>query len=347
MLCRAAGRALVPARWTALSTLRCTDEHEALVEALQHELASDLLPPADSHDWPDLLLRRWFTAGGAITVRAVAETPWCAATRRLVADLGSEWPVAELEPMPQVGAHSTVLEAMRHDDAPTLAAVAERIAERDAVALRLGIDDTVIEELLSEGERAWDAMRPGELRAEDGTIVSGQSPSGAARGDKFVFASTLLAPEAGGPQAWPALASVDDALGRVGAALSSHFEPLGLPPLSPRASSLLACFPGDGVGYGSHLDGGEDEGASLTAIFYTARAWRPEHGGRLHMLDEARHCWWALPPRADTLVLFRSDRVLHKVEPAFAPRFALTKFFVRRISVADERDALISNLSGL
>ena len=94
MLCRAAGRALVPARWTALSTLRCTDEHEALVEALQHELASDLLPPADSHDWPDLLLRRWFTAGGAITVRALAETPWCAATRRLVADLGSEWPVA-------------------------------------------------------------------------------------------------------------------------------------------------------------------------------------------------------------------------------------------------------------
>ena len=53
--------------------------------------------------------------------------------------------------------------------------------------------------------------------------------------------------------------------------------------------------------------------ATLTAILYTCRAWRSADGGRLEMLDERSRCWWALPPVADTLVLFRSDRVLHRV----------------------------------
>jgi hypothetical protein len=44
------------------------------------------------------------------------------------------------------------------------------------------------------------------------------------------------------------------------------------------------------------------------------------------MLDERRSCWWAVPPRSGTLVIFRSDRVLHKVEACFRTRYALTVF---------------------
>lgn len=69
------------------------------------------------------------------------------------------------------------------------------------------------------------------------------------------------------------------------------------------------------------------------------------------MLDEARRCWWAVPPRADTLVLFRSDMVLHRVAPCHAPRYALTVFWsvadTRPVNAADERAALMSNLSNL
>ena len=195
-------------RHTALGRLRCiaSAAHDARIVALQHELASNLQPPADSNDWPDGLLRRWFDDGGTTTVRALAETPWCEATRRLVADLGSDWPVAEMEHMPLAGTHRTVLEAVQSDDDYALTAIAERLATDDAVALRLGIEAGTIDGLLSESERAWNAMRPGELRAEDGTIISGQSPSGAKRGDRFVFASSLLAPKAGGARLWPALA---------------------------------------------------------------------------------------------------------------------------------------------
>jgi hypothetical protein len=38
-------------------------------------------------------------------------------------------------------------------------------------------------------------------------------------------------------------------------------------------------------------------------------------------------CWRAVAPEADTLVLFRADRILHKVAPAHATRYALTTFF--------------------
>ena len=38
-------------------------------------------------------------------------------------------------------------------------------------------------------------------------------------------------------------------------------------------------------------------------------------------------CWRSVLPRAGRLVLFRSDRVLHKVAPTYRCRYALTIFF--------------------
>ena len=79
------------------------------------------------------------------------------------------------------------------------------------------------------------------------------------------------------------------------------------------------------------------------------------------MLDEGRQCWWSLPPRAGTVVLFRSDLVLHKVpplaraqtlhsrqwrlqvEPCHKPRYALTVFFsVPGQNRADAHDTVLA-----
>ena len=46
---------------------------------------------------------------------------------------------------------------------------------------------------------------------------------------------------------------------------------------------------------------------------------------------ETGPCWRAVAPEADTLVLFRADRMLHKVAPSHARRFALTTFFFAHV----------------
>ena len=116
--------------------------------------------------------------------------------------------------------------------------------------------------------------------------------------------------------------------------------------LQRRSDVFVACFPGDGLGYGSHYDG--DSHCKLTMILYTSEGWQPAHGGCLEMLDETRGCWWRVPPLADTLVLFRSDRVLHRVAPCYGevPRFALT-IFLSEAAVDAEQQALIRLVSGM
>ena len=140
---------------------------------------------------------------------------------------------------------------------------------------------------------------------------------------------------------------------------------LGLPPLPKRSNTALACFPGnDGEpGYGAHFDGNPDDGCYITMILYTSPEWAENNGGRLELFDERDQVWWALPPRADTLLLFRSDRVMHRVEPhrrhckdiasseGIGGRYAMTIFLQeggRTAADKDaERDALVSRLTQL
>jgi Rps23 Pro-64 3,4-dihydroxylase Tpa1-like proline 4-hydroxylase len=61
-------------------------------------------------------------------------------------------------------------------------------------------------------------------------------------------------------------------------------------------------------------------------LLYTSE-WQPSHGGQLRMLDEDAKVWREVSPRADHVVIFRSDRVLHKVMPCYEqPRLALSIF---------------------
>ena len=81
--------------------------------------------------------------------------------------------------------------------------------------------------------------------------------------------------------------------------------------------------------------GGEDR-RKITAILYGNQEWRQGHGGEEYLLDhhamEAgggdKKAWRVVEPRADRLLLFRSDRVLHKVSTARKQRVSLTVSFL-------------------
>jgi hypothetical protein len=292
------------------------------------------MPPLDSNEWPESLLLRWFDDGGTLTVDALSNLPSSLDTaRQLIDRVGENFPIAQFEP---VNLEQGILGALRHNDEAGLKTLVSHFDEYDFVSCRLGANGTFYSRLLRECETARKWMRPGAITRADGVVVSGKSPSGAARGDSYVLYRTLPTWES----QWPALNAVDATFGAVGSALDTAFKaaspPLGLQ-LAQRSDTFVACFPGDGVGYGSHFDG--DDKCVVTAILYTSPAWVPEQGGCLHMLDERRRCWWSVPPQQDTLLLFRADRVLHKVESTHAVRHALTCFMSQGRSAAEvERD---------
>ena len=103
--------------------------------------------------------------------------------------------------------------------------------------------------------------------------------------------------------------------------------------LTGRTDGLIACFPGDGASYGAHLDsnlhGGYNSGVDprkVTAIAYLNAGWAVADGGALCLHDRHAGCWHTVAPSRDTLVLFRSDQVLHRVAPSYGWRLALTIF---------------------
>ena len=82
---------------------------------------------------------------------------------------------------------------------------------------------------------------------------------------------------------------------------------------------------------------------------YTSAGWRPEDGGELCALDESRthgceRCWRSVPPREGTILLFRSEQVLHQVMPSFVPRLAVTAFFSTLRPTGEEADNCSSDV---
>lgn len=82
----------------------------------------------------------------------------------------------------------------------------------------------------------------------------------------------------------------------------------------------------------AHVHGGAHSGKDprkLTSILYLNEGWdAARDGGCLCMHDAEHACWRTVAPTAGTLVLFRSDKVLHRVAPAHAWRCAFTLFLL-------------------
>ncbi|CAI5719022.1 unnamed protein product [Peronospora destructor] len=105
-------------------------------------------------------------------------------------------------------------------------------------------------------------------------------------------------------------------------------------------STQLAMFPGNGARFVKHFDTysnvQRDECSVIrdglvrliTCVYYLNDQWEPEHGGHLRIhLKESKllpACQWDVPPKLDTLMVFRSLDVEHEVLPMYCERKALT-----------------------
>lgn len=269
-------------------------------------------------------------------------------------DVGLDLPVHEL-PMTDIGPGG-VVGALERQDTKAWAKVAKRLGRDWWVRLDWGTPPPGgWERVVEEGERAWPLMTPGRILRGDGQVLEGVSPSGAARGDRFVVTSDQRLDSAvtsagvvNAPCA--AVRGLADQLSALGVALSDSLaaEPRLQMTITRNTEGLLACFPGNGAKYNCHYDGGGTDPRKLTAILYVNPEWHDEADGRLMMYDagsfSAAHgpgekCWRSVRPRAGSLVLFRSDLVLHKVNPTWERRFALTMFYAAKTSSELKRDA--------
>ncbi|KAG2507407.1 hypothetical protein BBO99_00008518 [Phytophthora kernoviae] len=109
-------------------------------------------------------------------------------------------------------------------------------------------------------------------------------------------------------------------------------------------STQLAIFSGDGARFVKHLDANsnaqwDEYGATsndglvrlVTCVYYLGDQWNSEHGGqlRVHLKDTSvlPVCHWDIPPKLDTLVVFRSLDVEHEVLPTHQKRMAITIWY--------------------
>lgn len=266
-------------------------------------------------------------------------------------DLGLDLPAKELKPM-DIGPGG-VVGALKRRDAAAFKRIARRLGKDWWCALDWG--EAPLggwQRVCDEGARAWPFMQPGRI-LRDGQVLDGVSPSGAPRGDRYVLTSDArlggtpgdcrdLAAAAAEEETaeYGAVRGIAARLSALGDSLSEALaaEPRLQLTITNNTEALFACFPGHGSKYNVHYDGGGGDPRKLTAILYVNEGWRAEDDGRLMMYDSGgfsvdgpglatERCWRCVYPRAGRLVLFRSDLVLHKVNPTHAIRYAVTMFF--------------------
>lgn len=84
----------------------------------------------------------------------------------------------------------------------------------------------------------------------------------------------------------------------------------------------LALYPGEGATYARHRDAFPgSSNRKITAIWYLNPDWTPADGGALRLFVDGTP---RVEPRLDRLLVFFSEEIEHAVEPAWAPRWAMT-----------------------
>ena len=254
-------------------------------------------------------------------------------------DIGLDLPVKELA-RTDIG-DGGVVGALERKDTAAWAKIAKKLARDWWVRLDWGAppEGGSWSSVMEEGEKAWPHMRPGKIFKADGSVAEGISPSGAARGDRFVAMDDEKL-NGDDSSSFDRVRGLAARLKEVGDALSGALaaEPRLQLTITNHTHALFACFPGNGAKYNVHYDGGAGDPRKLTAILYVNEGWQAEWDGRLMMYDAGgfsmngptEKCWRSITPLAGRLVLFRSDLVLHKVNPAWGRRFALTMFYAAR-----------------
>lgn len=164
-----------------------------------------------------------------------------------------------------------------------------------------------------------EALRRGG-RLRDGQLVSQRAiPPRSIRGDQIAWVE--------GHE--PGCRSIGALMAHVDALIRHCTGRLGAYVINGRTKAMVACYPGNGMGYVRHVDNPHGDGRCITCIYYLNQNWDVKvHGGLLQIFPEGRPVVANIEPLFDRLLIFWSDRRNpHEVKPAYATRYAITVWY--------------------
>ncbi|XP_005414071.1 PREDICTED: egl nine homolog 2 isoform X2 [Chinchilla lanigera] len=157
-------------------------------------------------------------------------------------------------------------------------------------------------------------------RLRDGQLVSQRAiPPRSIRGDQIAWV------EGHEPGCW----SIGALMAHVDTVIRHCAGRLGNYVINGRTKAMVACYPGNGLGYVRHVDNPHGDGRCITCIYYLNQNWDVKvHGGLLQIFPEGRPVVANIEPLFDRLLIFWSDRRNpHEVKPAYATRYAITVWY--------------------
>ncbi|XP_075043120.1 prolyl hydroxylase EGLN2 [Mixophyes fleayi] len=194
------------------------------------------------------------------------------------------------------------------------------------------------------GSRVLDEVellnRSGKFR--DGQLVSQRTiPSKNIRGDQIAW---VEGKEPGCENIGTFMSRIDEVIMHCSGKLGSYI-------INGRTKAMVACYPGNGMGYVRHVDNPNRDGRCLTCIYYLNQNWDTKvHGGLLQIFPEGRSVVANIEPLFDRLLIFWSDRRNpHEVKPAYAMRYAITVWYfdAKERSEAKDKYKLASGQKGI
>ncbi|KAM4696308.1 prolyl hydroxylase EGLN2 [Rhinophrynus dorsalis] len=171
--------------------------------------------------------------------------------------------------------------------------------------------------------------RSGKFR--DGQLVSQRTiPSKSIRGDQIAW---VEGKEPGCENIGVLMSRIDEVIMHCNGKLGSYV-------INGRTKAMVACYPGNGMGYVRHVDNPNRDGRCLTCIYYLNQNWDTKvHGGLLQIFPEGRSVVANIEPLFDRLLIFWSDRRNpHEVKPAYAMRYAITVWYFDAKERAEAKD---------
>ncbi|XP_015669344.1 egl nine homolog 2 [Protobothrops mucrosquamatus] len=165
--------------------------------------------------------------------------------------------------------------------------------------------------------------------------VEGLHRGGKFRDGQLVLRRTVPARRIRGDQvAWvegrePGCRAIGALMARLDELILQCAGKLGGYEINGRTKAMVACYPGNGLGYVRHVDNPHGDGRCVTCIYYLNRKWDSKvHGGLLQIFPEGRPVVANIDPIFDRLLIFWSDqRNPHQVKPAYATRYAITVWY--------------------
>ena len=93
-----------------------------------------------------------------------------------------------------------------------------------------------------------------------------------------------------------------------------------------KSKIMVSCYDGNGKAYKRHIDSARDGSLKLTFIYYLNKDYEEKQGGCLRIHNDTGSI--DIRPELGTLVIFRSDKLVHEVLPTYRRRFAFTTWYM-------------------